>query len=62
MVLSDSYFWLFYILVLILMWVCEDASHVCLYRHLDWAYSYLSGRDTGSLLLLLWGSPVVLLL
>ena len=30
--------WLFYILVVILMWLCEEASHVCL-RHttLTWA-------------------------
>ena len=28
--------WLFYILVVMLMWLCEGASHVCLCHHLDW--------------------------
>ena len=28
--------WLLYILVVILMWLCEEASHVCLCCHLDW--------------------------
>ena len=27
--------WLFYILVLILMQLCKEASHICLCRHLD---------------------------
>ena len=27
--------WLFYILVVILMWLCEEVSHVWLHRHLD---------------------------
>ena len=31
--------WLFYILVVILMWLCEEVSHVCLRRHLDWKSS-----------------------
>ena len=26
----------FYILVVILMWLCEEASHVCLHCHLHW--------------------------
>ena len=28
--------WLFYILVVILMWLCEEVSSVCLCCHLDW--------------------------
>ena len=28
--------WLFYILIVILMWFCEEVSHVCLCHHLDW--------------------------
>ena len=27
--------WLFYILVLILMWLCKEMSHVCKHPHLD---------------------------
>ena len=35
--ISDgSEWWLFYILVVNLMWLCEGASHVCLCCHLDW--------------------------
>ena len=34
--ISDgSKWWLFYILVVILMWLCKDLSHVYLYCHLD---------------------------
>ena len=34
--ISDgSEWWLFYILVAILMWLCKEASHICLYCHLD---------------------------
>ena len=32
----DSSEWWFYILVVILLWLFEEARHVCLYRHLDW--------------------------
>ena len=28
--------WLFYILVVILMWLCKEVTHVCLCRHPDW--------------------------
>ena len=34
--------WLFYILVVILMWLCKGASHVCLHCHLDWNSTYIS--------------------
>ena len=35
--ISDgSVWWLFYILVVILMWVCEEANCVYLCHHLDW--------------------------
>ena len=30
--------WFFYILVIILMWLCEEAIHVCLWWHLDWKW------------------------
>ena len=34
--ISDgSEWWLFYVLVVILMWLCEEVSHVCLHHHLD---------------------------
>ena len=28
--------WLFCILVVLLVWLCEEVSHVCLCRYLDW--------------------------
>ena len=31
---DDSEWWLFYILVVIFMWLCEEANHVCLHHHL----------------------------
>ena len=35
--ISDgSELWLFYILAVILMWLCKEASHGCLYHLLDW--------------------------
>ena len=35
--ISDgSEWWLFYILVVIVMRLCEEVSHVCLCCHLDW--------------------------
>ena len=35
--ISDgSKWWLFYTLVVILIWLCEEASRVCLCHHLDW--------------------------
>ena len=35
--ISDgSKWWLLYILVVILTWLCQEASHVCLCLHLDW--------------------------
>ena len=37
--ISDgSEWWLFYSLVVILIWLCEEASHVCLRHHLDWKF------------------------
>ena len=32
---AGSGWWLFHILVVILMWLCEEVSHVCLCHHLD---------------------------
>ena len=32
---DGSKLWLFYILLVILMWLCKEASHVCLHCHLD---------------------------
>ena len=35
--ISDgSEWWLFYNLVVILMWFCDEVTHVCLCCHLDW--------------------------
>ena len=35
--ISDgSEWWVFYILVVILMWLCEETSHICLHCHLYW--------------------------
>ena len=40
--ISDgSEWWLFYSLVVILMWLCEEVSHVCLCCHLDWKPEFL---------------------
>ena len=33
---DDSEWWLFYILVASLMWLCKEVSCVCLCHHLDW--------------------------
>ena len=45
--ISDgSEWWLFYILVVILMWLCEDVSHVCLCYHLDWRFTFRSSCDS----------------
>ena len=38
LIFDGSEWCLFYILVVILMWLCEEASRVCLCRHLDWKY------------------------
>ena len=32
---DSSEWWMFYISVVILMWLCEEVSHVCLHHHLD---------------------------
>ena len=32
---DSSEWWLFYILIVILMWLCEEWSHICLPCHLD---------------------------
>ena len=32
---DSSEWWLFYILIVILMWLCKEASHVCLCCHLE---------------------------
>ena len=45
---ASSVWWLFCILVLILMWLCEEKSYVCLCCHLDWKSLFIfreRGRD-----------------
>ena len=37
-ILDGSEWWMFYILVVILMWLCEEALHVYLCNHLDWKF------------------------
>ena len=39
--ISDGSEWLFYILVVILMWLCRELSHVCLHCHLHQRSSVL---------------------
>ena len=38
--------WLFYILVIIWMWLCEEVSHVCLCCHLDWMSPMFTSYST----------------
>ena len=37
---DSSEWWWFYISAVILMWLCEEASHVYLCRHLDWKWRF----------------------
>ena len=40
-IFAGSGWWLFHILVVILMWLCEEVSHVCLCHHHDWKSSVI---------------------
>ena len=41
--------WLFYVLVVILMWLCEEVSHVCLHRYLLYSKTFLRRKTFFSL-------------
>ena len=48
---DGSEWWLFYILAVILMWLCEEASHVYLCRHLEWKSLQITTKKTEELIL-----------